>query len=148
MANADNKTMTGTDAKAITEAEAAAEVKLEVRAFPIENPKNSIVAFASANIAEVFAVNNIKVINSEKGLFVAMPQVKDGKGEFRDICFPITREFRQKLNDAILGEYAAACERKATEKESTVEKLREAGRDAKKSIATAKTTKEKSGPEL
>ena len=55
-------------------------IKLDVRAYPIAEPKGSVMAFASVTINDMFAVNNIRVVNSEKGLFVAMPQVKDNKG--------------------------------------------------------------------
>jgi stage V sporulation protein G len=124
------------------------DIKLDVRVYPIENPKGATVAFASATVGEVLAVNNIKLINSDKGLFVAMPNVKDNRGDFRDICHPVTAGFREKLNNAILSEYSVACEKAASEKESTIEKLREAGREAKKNLAPAKPAVGKSGPEL
>lgn len=121
-------------------------VKLDVRVYPIAEPKGSTMAFASANIDDIFAVTNIRVVNGEKGLFVAMPQVKDSKGEYRDICHPVTAELRKQLNEAILGAYAA--EKEAPAKESTVDKLREGKRDAKEKPAPAKAAKSKSGPEL
>ncbi len=49
-------------------AETDKTVKLEVRVYPIAQPKGSVVAFASVTIDDMFAVNNIRVINSEKGL--------------------------------------------------------------------------------
>jgi stage V sporulation protein G len=122
-------------------------VKLDVRAYPIAEPKGSVAAFASVTIDDIFAVNNIRVVNSEKGLFVAMPQVKDSKGEYRDICFPVTKELRQQLNEAILGAYAAEKEKDAPAKDSTVDKLREGKREAKEKPAPAKAAKTKSGPE-
>lgn len=112
-------------------AEPEKTVKLDVRAYPIAEPKGSVVAFASATIDDMFAVNNIRVVNSEKGLFVAMPQVKDAKDEYRDICFPVTAELRKQLNEAILGAYAAEKEKAAPAKESTVDKLREGAKEAK-----------------
>jgi stage V sporulation protein G len=121
-------------------------VKLDVRAYPIEESKGKLLAFASVTIDDMFAVNNIRVVNSEKGPFVAMPQVKDSKGEYRDICFPVTAELRKQLNEAILGAYAA--ERDAPAKESTVDKLRDGKREAKENPVPAKAAKTKSGPEL
>ncbi|MEA5003789.1 MAG: SpoVG family protein [Christensenella sp.] len=123
-------------------------VKLDVRAYPIAEPKGSVVAFASATIDDMFAVNNIRVVNSEKGLFVAMPQVKDAKGEYRDICFPVTAELRKQLNEAILGAYAAEKEKAAPAKESTVDKLREGAKETKSQPAPAKVEKKKSEPEI
>lgn len=122
------------------------DVKLEVRAYPIAEPKGSVVAFASVTINDMFAVNNIRVINSEKGMFVAMPQVKDANGEYRDICFPVTAELRKLLNDSILGAYAA--EKDAPGKESTMDKLRDGKREAKENPAPAKSTANKAEPEL
>ena len=121
-------------------------VKLDVRAYPIAKPKSNVVAFASVTINDMFAVNNIRVVNGENGLFVAMPQVKDDKGEYRNICHPVTRDLHFQLNDAILGAYAAV--KDAPAKESTMDKLREGKREAKENPAPAKAPKNKSEPEL
>ena len=118
-------------------------VKLDVRAYPITEPKGNVVAFASVTINDMFAVNNIRVVNSEKGLFVAMPQVKDNKGEYRDICFPVTADLRKQMNEAILGAYAEEKEKAAPTKESTAEKLREGAKEAK---AQPVKTGEKAAP--
>lgn len=124
-------------------------VKLDVRAYPIAEPKGNTVAFASVTISDMLAVNNIRVVNSEKGLFVAMPQVKDAKGEYRDICFPVTSELRKQLNEKVLGAYAAEKEKEAPAKESTVDKLREAKEDkAPPTPSKGKSTAKKSEPEL
>jgi len=73
------------------------EIKLDVRTYPIAEPKSNVVGFACVTIEDVFVVNNIRVVNSEKGLFVAMPQVKDNEGKypkFSSMCastrFPVT----------------------------------------------------------
>lgn len=62
-------------------------VKLDVRAYPIAEPKGNTVGFASVTINDMFAVHGIRVMNGEKGIFAAMPSVKDSKGEYRDVCF-------------------------------------------------------------
>lgn len=125
-------------------------IKLDVRAYPIAEPKGSVMAFASVTINDMFAVNNIRVVNSEKGLFVAMPQVKDNKGEYRDICFPVTADLRKQMNEAILGAYAEEKEKAAPTKESTAEKLREGSKEAKAQPAKTgeKAAPKKSEPEL
>jgi len=110
-------------------------IKLDIRAYPLAEPKGNVVAFASVTIAGLFAVNKIRVVNGENGLFVAMPQIKDARGEYKDICFPVTKEFRTLLNDGILGAYAL--EKAAQEKESTVDKLREGKREAQRTPALA-----------
>ncbi len=121
-------------------------VKLDVRAYPIENPKGNVIAFASVTIADVFAVHNIRIVNGEKGPFVAMPQIK-ANGEYRDICFPVTAALRTQLNEAVLNAYADALEKSAPAKESTVDKLRENKRTAKEKSSPAKTAK-KTEPEI
>lgn len=124
--------------------------KIEARAYPIAEPKGTTLAFASINIDDKFAVNGIRVVRSEKGPFVAMPQTRDAKGEYRDVCFPVTKELRQQINDAVLTEYSAAKDTLVTQKESTVEKLRAAATAAKERPpqAKAKSAAKHAGAEL
>ena len=68
---------------------------------------NKLKAVASANIAG-YAVHGIKVMDSEKGLFVSMPQSKyqkNGKTEYSDIFHPVTAESRTELSSAVLAAY-------------------------------------------
>ncbi len=58
-----------------------------------------------------FAVCGIQVREGKNGVFVSMPQRKDTKGEYRDICFPTTAEMRQAINAAVLGEYERTAQR-------------------------------------
>jgi len=121
--------------------------KLDVRAYPIAEPKGSTVAFASVTINDLVAINGIKVVNGEKGLFASMPQTKDTNGDYRDIAFPVTKELRQQLNKAILDEYAAVKDQPASVKDQ----IRDGAKAAKdapttEAPAAAKTAK-KTGPE-
>ena len=59
---------------------------------------------ASANFDDCFAVTGIRILDSQKGLFVSMPNRKVGN-EYKDICFPVTKEFREELNSAVLNAY-------------------------------------------
>ena len=61
-------------------------------------------ATASVNINGAFAVRGVKVLESNKGLFVAMPQYKVGS-EYKDICFPCTKESREQFNAAVMKAY-------------------------------------------
>ena len=121
-----------------------AATKLDVRAYPIAEPKSNTVAFASVTINDMVAINGIRVVNGEKGLFAAMPQTKDTSGEYRDIAFPVTKELRQQLNKAILDEYALAKEQPASVKDQ----IREGTKAAKETPVkdSAKIAK-KTGPE-
>lgn len=62
-------------------------------------------AVVSITFDNEFVVHDIKVIEGEKGLFIAMPSRKALDGEFRDIAHPINSETREKLQRAILNKY-------------------------------------------
>lgn len=62
-------------------------------------------AVVSITFDNEFVVHDIKVIEGEKGLFIAMPSRKALDGEFRDIAHPINSDTREKLQRAILNKY-------------------------------------------
>lgn len=65
-------------------------------------------AVASITIDGEFVVHDIKIIDGEKGLFIAMPSRRTGEGEYRDIAHPINSETRDELQKLILGAYEKA----------------------------------------
>ena len=65
-------------------------------------------AIVSVTLDNEFVVHDIKVIEGEKGLFIAMPSRKTTDGEYRDIAHPINSETRQQMQDVILREYERA----------------------------------------
>ena len=64
-------------------------------------------AMVSVTFDDCFVVSGLKVIEGQNGAFVSMPNRKTADGEYIDTCFPITKEFRQELIDAVLKEYGA-----------------------------------------
>ena len=86
-------------------------VKLDARAYPIAEPKGALVAFASVTVEDLIAIRSIRVMKGKNGLFASMPQEKDTKGEYRDICFPVAKGLRKQINDAVLEAYEAAIEK-------------------------------------
>jgi len=62
-------------------------------------------AVVSITIDEEFVVHDIKVIEGEKGLFIAMPSRKATDGEYRDIAHPINSETRERIQSIILEKY-------------------------------------------
>lgn len=62
-------------------------------------------AVVSITIDDVFVVHDIKVIEGEKGLFVAMPSKRAADGEYRDIAHPINSETRDGIQDIIMENY-------------------------------------------
>lgn len=65
-------------------------------------------AIVSITIDEEFVIHDIKVIEGDKGLFIAMPSKKATDGEYRDIAHPINSSTREKIQAIILEAYQKA----------------------------------------
>lgn len=65
-------------------------------------------AVVSITIDDEFVVHDIKVIEGEKGLFIAMPSRKASDGEYKDIAHPINSTTRAKMQEMILEKYEEA----------------------------------------
>lgn len=72
------------------------------------NTEGRMLAIASITIDDEFVVHDIRVIDGNNGLFVAMPSKRTPDGEFRDIAHPITSKTREKIQAAVLEEYERA----------------------------------------
>lgn len=70
--------------------------------------QNRMKAIASITIDDVFVIHDIKVIESDKGLFIAMPSKKTPNGEFKDIAHPINTDTREMIQNAIIEKYNEA----------------------------------------
>jgi len=75
---------------------------VRVRKIDFEGKMKAVVSVTFDN---EFVVHDIKVIESQNGLFIAMPSRKAPDGEFRDIAHPINAETRAKIQSAILEKY-------------------------------------------
>lgn len=62
-------------------------------------------AIVSVTFDDEFVVHDIKIIDGQNGLFIAMPSRKMADGEFRDIAHPINATTRQKIQEAVFAEY-------------------------------------------
>ncbi len=62
-------------------------------------------AIASITFNDAFVVHDIRVIDGNEGLFVAMPSKRTPDGEFRDVAHPINSEMRLKIQEAVLTAY-------------------------------------------
>ena len=67
-------------------------------------------AVVSITLDDEFVVHDIKVIDGEKGLFIAMPSRKAADGEYRDIAHPINSSTREKIQELILEKYQETLE--------------------------------------
>lgn len=67
-------------------------------------------AIVSVTFDNEFVVHDIKVIEGQNGLFIAMPSRKTPDGEFKDIAHPINTDTREKIQNSILKAYEEAME--------------------------------------
>ena len=91
------------------EADGPDEPDFTVRVTPFEREGSNMVGLANIVLNDSFAVGNVSVVQGKNGMFVAMPSYKAGN-KYRDVCFPVTKEFREKINDAVLETYQQAKE--------------------------------------
>lgn len=98
--NENNVPETGTAAPTVPEI----DVKIYL---PRDTDKDhgKLLGFASVNLGGVFAVNGIRIYNTDKGPYIAMPDAKGRDKKYHDICCPTTKEMRQALNEAVLNAY-------------------------------------------
>jgi len=69
------------------------------------NADGKLKAYVTVTFDESFVVHNVKVIEGENGIFIAMPSRRTKNGEYKDVAHPINTEFRGILQDRILDEY-------------------------------------------
>ena len=74
----------------------------------ISSFRERLLDVVSITIDDEFVVHDIKVIEGEKGLFIAMPSRKSSDGEYRDIAHPINTQTRDKLQKLVLEAYDKA----------------------------------------
>ncbi|MCK4311567.1 MAG: septation regulator SpoVG, partial [Candidatus Cloacimonetes bacterium] len=98
----------------------------DVKVFLRES--NQLKAFVNIVIDDAFIIRNIKVIEGENGLFVAMPSRRVSSGEYRDIAHPINTETRNMIEQIIIDKYKevlqgalSAADTKAEEKKEEKE---------------------------
>ncbi len=69
------------------------------------NADGKLKAYVTVTFDDSFVVHNVKIIEGENGVFIAMPSRKTKSGEYKDVAHPINTSFRTKLQDRILDEY-------------------------------------------
>ena len=124
---------------------------IEVRVYPQaqRNENDKLLGFASVTIGGVFAVNSLRLMDSAKGPFVAMPSRKDKDGNYHDICLPITLGMHKALNKAVIEGYKEAVAElnsrgaEVAQKASMRDQLKSAQQEAtaRPALAAARTAK-------
>ena len=70
--------------------------------------KEKVKGLATVVIDDAIAIHDIRIIQGENGLWVAMPSRKTATGEYRDVAHPISAEARKAVEDAVFAEYNKA----------------------------------------
>ena len=91
----------------------------DVRIRKVEK-EGKMKAVVSITIDEEFVVHDIKVIEGDKGLFIAMPSRKAADGEYRDIAHPINSDTRERIQKIILNKFEEVMEAEPEEAEMAV----------------------------
>lgn len=94
------------------------------------NSEGRMKAVVSVTFDDDFVVHDIKVIEGQEKLFVAMPSRKTPDGEFKDIAHPINTQMRERLEGAIIREYEASKAQEKTESETEAEQESEVTEDS------------------
>lgn len=81
-----------------------------VSVYTLNDTNSKTVALATVTISDCLVLTGLRIVKGKKGMFVSMPQRKLSKpdkngNEYADIFFPVTHDFREELNNAILDEY-------------------------------------------
>lgn len=98
-------------AEIVKEAEGAQEPNFTVKVTPFEREGSNILGLARIYFEDSFVVGNVSILKGQEKEFVAMPSYKakqsgnGGKPQYQDVCFPVTKEFHEKLYDTILATY-------------------------------------------
>lgn len=77
----------------------------DIKIRKILSDDNRLKAIVSITIDDLIAIHDIKVVQGNERLFVAMPSRKDESGNFRDIIHPITASAREQIENSILSAY-------------------------------------------
>ena len=77
---------------------------IRLRAVKSEN-EVKLKAYADVTFQGSFVVHGLKIIDGQKGMFVAMPSRKMPDGEYKDIAHPITPELRKEITDTVIAKY-------------------------------------------
>lgn len=87
------------------------------------NDEGRMKAIVSVTFDEALVIHDVKVVEGDKGLFVAMPSKKMPDGEYKDIAHPISSAAREVIQTAVLRAYEEAKEERAKHLEDSAESM-------------------------
>lgn len=85
------------------------------------NDEGKMKAVVSITFDDEFVVHDIKIIDGQNGLFIAMPSRKMGEGDFKDIAHPLKSETRNRIKEAIFVEYEKVLAEREAERKAAAE---------------------------
>ncbi len=85
----------------------------EVKVFPVKEER--LKAFATIIFDSCFVIRDLRIINGNNGLFVAMPSKKMKDGSYKDTAHPLNNETRQKIEDRVIDAYKKELEKTSLE---------------------------------
>lgn len=108
----------------------------DVRLRKVNNQDTRMKALVSVTFDESFVIHDLRVIDGNNGLFVAMPSKRTPDGEFRDIAHPINSEMRQHVQEEVMRVY-----------EETADTAQEGGENASEPTVESDPAEDESTPE-
>lgn len=60
-------------------------------------------------------IKNVRVIDGQNGLFMSLPARKNGKNEYKEICYPLTADLRKRMSEAVLAAYTEVMKKTSSE---------------------------------
>ncbi len=78
-------------------------LNIKVTNISLQNEDN-LLARANVVLNDCFAIRGVKIVHGKHGAFISMPSYQ-ANGRFVEVCFPTTNEFRQQLQDSVIGAY-------------------------------------------
>ena len=113
---------TGSDSRQTEGKEQVAEMpSFAVNVTPFEREGSNIKGLARIYLDDCFVINNVSVLQGKDNVFVAMPSYKtkqkdeQGKVGYQDVCYPVTKEFREVLYGEVIDSYNAAKDKSVSE---------------------------------
>ena len=97
-------------------------LKFSVKVTPLNREDSSLRGMGRIYLDDSFVISNVRMIEGKKGMFISMPdyrtdRIKDGKPVYREIVFPVTKDFREKLYGEFEKEYASEKSKSKGDKE-------------------------------
>lgn len=76
-----------------------------IKVYPFENSKSKVKAFAQIVLNNALRLGGLKLIKGENGMFVSYPAEQSKDGKYYNVYNPVTREIRNKIQDAVIDNY-------------------------------------------